>query len=161
MPDHRPRVGLVPLELRAIPEAGQAPSTTGHAIGVIDAVRQLYGHVGFHPPWICYFAFEAEQCVGTCGFTAPPHDNRVEIAYFTFPENEGRGLATRMASELVEIARKTSPDLVITAHTLPQDGASTAVLRKLGFAHVATTDHPEDGTIWVWQLGEKSGRNPQ
>jgi len=142
------------LELRAIPELGEAPSSNEHAFGVIVAVRQLYGRVGFQPPWICYLAFEAGRCVGTCGFTSPPRDNRVEIAYFTFPENEARGVATRMASELIKIARKSLPDLVITAHTLPKQGASTAVLRKLGFAHVATREHPEDGTIWEWQLAE-------
>ncbi|WP_171088953.1 GNAT family N-acetyltransferase [Usitatibacter rugosus] len=143
-----------PLILRAIPELDQPPSSSGDAHDVIATVQQLYGRVGFQPPWICYLAFEAERCVGTCGFTSPPRDNRIEIAYYTFPENESRGVATRMASGLIEIARESSPDLVITAHTLPKHGASTAVLRKLGFAHVATTEHPEDGTIWVWQLGD-------
>jgi len=154
MSNVRPQVGPVPLTLRAIPELGQAPSSSGDARDVIVAVRKLYGRVGFQPPWICYLAFEAERCVGTCGFTSPPHDNRVEIAYYTFSENEARGVATRMASELIEIARKSSRDLIITAHTLPRQGASTAVLRKLGFAHIATTEHPEDGTIWEWQLGD-------
>ncbi|WP_212758166.1 GNAT family N-acetyltransferase [Usitatibacter palustris] len=144
----------VRLTLRAISELGQAPSSNGDALAVIEEVRRLYGRVGFQPPWICYLAFEGERCVGTCGFTSPPHDDRVEIAYYTFPEDEARGVATRMASELVEIARKSSRDLVITAHTLPRQGASTAVLRKLGFAHVATKEHPDDGMIWVWQLGD-------
>ena len=60
---------------------------------VITSVQELYGRVGFQPPWICYLAFEGERRVGTCGFKSPPHDNRVEIAYYTFPEDEGRGIA--------------------------------------------------------------------
>ena len=148
-------MGTVPLILRAIPELGQAPSSGGHVLDVIVATQQLYGRVGFEPPWIGYLAFEADRCVGTCGFTSPPQSDRVEIAYFTFPENEARGIATRMASELIQIARNSSRDLVITAHTLPRQGASTAVLRKLGFAHVATIEHPEDGTVWEWQLGDE------
>jgi len=147
-------MGPVPLILRAIPESGQTPSPNGYVPDVIASVQQLYGRVGFQPPWICYLAYEAERCVGTCGFTSPPHDNRVEIAYYTFPEDEGRGVATRMASELVKMARNSSRDLIITAHTLPRQGASTAVLRKLAFVHAATREHPEDGTIWEWQLGD-------
>ena len=69
MSNVRPQVGPVPLTLRAIPELGQAPSSSGDARDVIVAVRKLYGRVGFQPPWICYLAFEAERCVGTCGFT--------------------------------------------------------------------------------------------
>lgn len=42
--------------------------------------------------------------VGTCGFKSSPDQGRVEIAYFTFPDFEGRGLATAMAGELLAIA---------------------------------------------------------
>ena len=148
---------LAPLILRPIPERGEAPSSDRNALDVVATVRQLYDRAGFEEPWICYLAFEGERCVGTCGFTSTPEDDRVEIAYYTFPGNESRGVATRMASALIEMARTASPGLLITAHTLPRHGASTAVLRKLGFAHVATREDPEDGTIWVWQRGQGSG----
>jgi hypothetical protein len=37
------------------------------------------------------FAIENGQLVGTCAFKTPPKNQQVEIAYFTFPGNEGRG----------------------------------------------------------------------
>jgi RimJ/RimL family protein N-acetyltransferase len=94
---------------------------------------------------------EDGSCVGTCGFKSVPRDGRVEIAYFSFPGNEGRGVATRMAAALVEIARGTDARVAVAAQTLPQESASTSVLKKLGFEHVDTLEHPEDGTVWEWR----------
>ena len=42
--------------------------------------------------------------------------------------------------------------VAMAAQTLPGRNASHRVLENLGFLHVATLDHPEDGTIWEWQL---------
>lgn len=74
------------------------------AAGVLDAMRDLYTRRGFQPPWIGYLAVEDGAVVGTCGFAAPPDDDVVEIAYFSFPGNEGCGLATRMAADLLALA---------------------------------------------------------
>ncbi len=38
------------------------------------------------------------------------------------------------------------------AHTLGEDSASTAVLRKTGFTVTEAIDDPEDGPIWRWDL---------
>lgn len=123
---------------------------------VISSTAELYASVGYMPPWIGYLAFEENQCVGTCAFKSPPQDNRVEIAYFTFPGHEGQGVATRMAQALVKIAFEAVPDLTIAAQTLPEEGASTNVLKKLGFQFTAELEHPEDGKVWEWRL--KSSR---
>ena len=92
--------------------------------------------------------------VGTCGFKSPPHDGRVEIAYFTFPEFEGCGFASAMAARLLAIARQHSSPIVVAAQILPERNASHKILEKLGFRHVETIDHPEDGRVWEWQLSE-------
>jgi RimJ/RimL family protein N-acetyltransferase len=76
--------------------------------------------------------------------------DRAEIAYFTFPDFEGRGLATQMARHLVDIALVTSPRITVAAQTLPQENASTTTLRKLGFVFKETLIHPEDGQVWEW-----------
>lgn len=110
-----------------------------------------YAKVGYVPPWTGYFAVTAGIAVGGGGFKEAPKDGRVEIAYFTVPEFEGRGFATRTASALVAIARLADPRLVIAAQTLPAENASTAILRKLGFRLDRTIDHPEDGKVWEWQ----------
>ncbi|MGI8897844.1 MAG: GNAT family N-acetyltransferase [Pyrinomonadaceae bacterium] len=86
-------------------------STLPLATEVVEATTQLYRAVGYEPPWGGYLAFENGACVGSCGFKSPPQTNRVEIAYFTFPGHEARGIATQMASELIRIAweRKLPP----------------------------------------------------
>ncbi|HEY5078225.1 MAG TPA: GNAT family N-acetyltransferase, partial [Opitutaceae bacterium] len=103
-------------------------------------------------PWVAYLGMERDACVGTCAFTGPPREGRVEIAYFTFPGHEGRGVATRMAGELVAIARTAAPEVLVTAHTLQEEGASTRILRRLGFVLEGPLTHPRDGPIWVWSL---------
>jgi RimJ/RimL family protein N-acetyltransferase len=119
---------------------------------VMSSTSELYSSAGYVPPWIGYLAFEDNQYVGTCAFKAPPQDNRVEIAYFTFPDYEGKGVATRMAQSLVKIAFEAIPELTIAAQTLPEENASTNVLKKLGFQFAVELEHPEDGKIWEWRL---------
>ena len=126
------------------------------ATEVAHAMAQLYTRVGFQPPWIGYLAVEDATCVGTCGFKSPPQNNRVEIAYFTFPGHEARGVATRMAKELIRIAIEQMPAVSISAQTLPEENASTSVLQKLKFRRVDIIEHPEDGIVWEWQLADDS-----
>lgn len=122
------------------------------AIGVLEATAQLYRSVGFQPPWICYVAVANDCVVGTCGFKSGPLDGRVEIAYFTFPGYEGKGVATQMARQLISIARDAQPELVVAAQTLPERNPSHRVLEKLGFSCKGSLQHPEDGTVLEWQI---------
>lgn len=123
---------------------------------VMSSTAELYTSAGYILPWIGYLALEEKQCVGTCAFKSPPENNRVEIAYFTFPEYEGQGVATRMAQTLIRIAFDTGPQLTIAAQTLPEENASTAILKKLGFQLVAELENSEDGKVWEWQLKNSS-----
>ena len=148
------------MELIAITENGDLakpmPSMPVMAAEVVEATTQLYGSVGYEPPWTGYLAFEDDTCVGACGFKSPPQNNRVEIAYFTFPGHESRGMATQMASELIRLAREKMPALTVAAQTLPEENASTSVLKKLRFRLVGALEHPEDGRVWEWQLSDAS-----
>lgn len=134
----------------ARPDANDAPE----AAPVVSATIQLYRTVGYQPPWTGYLAFEDDVCVGACGFKSPPQNNRVEIAYFTFPAHESRGLATQMAAELIAIGKAHAPDVRVTAQTLPEENASTSILKKLGFRLLGTVEHPEDGMVWEWELAD-------
>ncbi|MEO7660196.1 MAG: GNAT family N-acetyltransferase [Pyrinomonadaceae bacterium] len=144
------------LEFVAIPKDGEYESPETDAptavADVVGAMTALYGVSGYEPPWIGYLIKENGRFVGTCGFKSPPQYDRVEIAYFTFPEHESRGIATEMAAELIRMALDARPDVTIAAQTLPKESASTAILKKLNFAFVETVDHPEDGLVWEWQL---------
>jgi ribosomal-protein-alanine N-acetyltransferase len=148
------------LELIAITENGElakpVSSAPQVAAEVVEAMKQLYRAVGYEPPWIGYLAIENDTCVGTCGFKSPPQNNRVEIAYFTFPGHESRGVATRMASELIRLALDKMPAVTVAAQTLPEENASTSVLQKLRFRLVGTVEHPEDGLVWEWQFSDSS-----
>jgi len=126
------------------------------AVAVGLAYIGLYQNVGYQPPWLGYLAIIDGVCVGSCGFKSPPRDNRVEIAYFTFPAFEGRGLATQMAQALVEVSISAAPRVTIAAQTLPMESASTSILKKIGFKHARTLEHPEDGLVWEWHLAKHS-----
>jgi RimJ/RimL family protein N-acetyltransferase len=144
------------LELIAITESGELSKAISSlpemVAGIIDATTALYKSIGYQPPWLGYLGFEDGDCVGACAFKSPLQDNGVEIAYFTFPGHESRGVATRMASELIRLAHANAPAVRVRAQTLPEESASTSILRKLGFRLVGALEHPEDGLVWEWQL---------
>jgi RimJ/RimL family protein N-acetyltransferase len=117
-----------------------------------DQAAALYQRVSFVPPWVAYLTIRDGQAIGTCAFKSPPVDGRVEIAYFTFPDHEGQGLATEMARQLVQLAHETDRSLVVAAQTLPHENASTSILRKLGFNCVGTAQDDEAGEVWQWQV---------
>jgi len=144
------------LEFLAIGQDGAVDFDASRADGVvrevINAHAALYRDVGFVPPWIGYLARERGQFVGVSGFKAPAKNGSVEIAYFTFPGHEGRGVASKMARHLIALARETDPAIRITAMTTPQVNASTMILRKLGFTCHGEVQDPHDGKVWSWEL---------
>jgi RimJ/RimL family protein N-acetyltransferase len=112
----------------------------------------MYRRSGFEPPWVAYLVVDNERCVGTCAFKGAPRDGRVEIAYFTFPQYEGRGLATEMVKSLVAIARAQTPGITVAAQTLREENASVHILAKLGFRRVGTVQDDDAGPVWEWHL---------
>ena len=105
------------------------------------------------PEWGGYLVIDQEQAVviGTCGFKhGPEADGRVEIAYFSFPEFEGRGYATAMARELLKRALQSGTVREVIAHTLPERNASTRVLAKAGLHLVGEAYDAEAGKVWLW-----------
>lgn len=153
-----PSLRLVPISRSGSPDD---PSLSLHpqAREVCESTGALYTRAGFELPWIGYLAVEEGRVVGTCAFKGPPRAGAVEIAYFTFPEFEGRGRATAMARELVAAARAAAPGVAIVAHTRPAAGASTRILEKLGFAWSGAQTDPDDGEVWEWRL-EDGGAPP-
>lgn len=152
--DHSP-MQLVPIEDT---DAALSPAITVGSVAaeVVAATVALYSRRGYEPPWIGYLALKGSEFIGACGFAGPPKCGEAEIAYFTFPGNEGRGVATEMARELLRISRNAAShgSIRFIAHTLPEEGASTTVLRRLGFSLEGEVVLPEDGTVWKWsELG--------
>jgi ribosomal-protein-alanine N-acetyltransferase len=152
-PEHTPRergFRLVPIN-----ESG-APIEPLHAADpvvfeVMQATAALYQRKGFVPPWIGYLAIDGDTCIGSCGFNGPAADGVAEIAYFTFPGHEGRGVATRMAQALLWVTRNVGTERpTVIAHTLPEENASTAILRKLGLQCQGEVIDDENNQVWRW-----------
>lgn len=136
-------------EARPAEDVGQLPEM---AAEILEQTASLYSSAGYEAPWIGYLAVENGAVVGFCAFKSAPKDGEAEIAYATMPEHESRGVATAMARDLIRIATEAAPQVRITAQTLPEDNASTAILRKLGFRRRSDVQHPEDGLVWDWAL---------
>lgn len=106
-------------------------------------------------PWGGYLALEGatRRVVGSCGFKGGPDaSGGVELAYFTFPGEEGRGIASAMVDALVQAATPAAAGAVrFIAHTLPERNASGRVLEKAGFACTGPVVDPEDGSVWRWE----------
>jgi hypothetical protein len=80
--------------------------------------------------WAGHLSFDikTKNIVGTCAFKGPPGDGIVEIA-----QNSG-GVRE------------------VIAHTLPEENASTKILRDNRFSFVGDVVDPDDGKVWLWKL---------
>jgi ribosomal-protein-alanine N-acetyltransferase len=90
---------------------------------------------------------------GVCGYTGPPNTQGVvEVAYGIAPSFRGQGLATWAAAELIRRAFEDVRVRVVCAHTLPEENASTRVLKKVGMTFVGLDEDVDAGTVWRWEL---------
>lgn len=122
------------------------------AVQACNATACLYQTTGFVSPWVGYLAIYENQFVGACAFKSPPRDGTIEIGYITFPDFEGKGVATSMVRRLLEIVRSDMPQLSVTVQTASEKNASNTILKKYGFQFAGTIDDAEEGTLWEWKL---------
>jgi RimJ/RimL family protein N-acetyltransferase len=127
------------------------------AVAACGATAAMYERTGFLRPWIGYLVQQDDELVGTCAFKTRPQTGQVELAYYTFAGHEGKGLATWMARQLVRIAQDADRHVMITAQTLPEENASTTILRKIGFSRTGTAHDADAGEVWQWQLQSATG----
>jgi [ribosomal protein S5]-alanine N-acetyltransferase len=125
---------------------------------LINSMNEYYPKIGFNKPWVGYFIFKNDQVVGTGGFTGQPKNGKVEIAYWTFKEFEGQGVASFACKELISIARKTDPTLTIIAKTAPEHNTSTKILQKNGFELSEIVQDDEIGDAWLWICATEENR---
>ncbi len=119
---------------------------------LINSMDEYYQKIGFNIPWVGYFVFRNNQVVGTGGFTGHPKDGKVEIAYWTFKEFEGQGIASFACKELITSSKNTDPTITITAKTAPEHNASTKILQNSGFEVSELVQDEEIGNSWLWTL---------
>ena len=121
-------------------------------------------------PWGRYLALAGTDLVGGGGFAGPPVAGRVEIGYFSLPDQQRRGHGRRTAAELLRIAHQADPSLTVIAHTKRQPDAhpvrspSARILRSLGFGSPRAAHDSALGAVWCWtwaapeRLGQVGGR---
>lgn len=101
-----------------------------------------------------FFVCPTERAlVGNGGFSAPPNDaGEVEIGYEIAPTFHNKGYATAAAGALVELAFSRGEVSALVAHTLAQENASNAVLKKIGMYMVSELPSAEVGKVWKWSI---------
>jgi ribosomal-protein-alanine N-acetyltransferase len=118
----------------------------------------LRGHPAIADWWTYLFIHrDLELLIGTGGFHGGP-DKRgmVEIGYGIAPRYTGRGFATQAAEGLVHFAFQHPEVRMVDARTLPEEGASTAILRKIGMKTIGHARDPEAGQVWLWRIERKN-----
>jgi ribosomal-protein-alanine N-acetyltransferase len=115
----------------------------------LEAARRTSGD-----EWGTHLFFDDDldgALVGFGGWKGAPVAGAAELGYAVSPARQGRGLATDVVAVLVERARAAGV-ATVTAHTLGEVNASTAVLTKSGFSRGPDVVDEELGTIWRWEL---------
>ena len=116
---------------------------------------EFYKRVGFNPPWICYYAEENGELIGSAAFKGRPVNSTVEIAYGTFESHRQKGIGTKICRQLVELSLAYDPSVRITARTLPEHNYSTKILEKNKFILLGMVNDPEDGDVWEWEYKKR------
>jgi RimJ/RimL family protein N-acetyltransferase len=111
-----------------------------------------YWSIGYHPPWIGYYASLDGELVGSAGFKGKPVEGKVELAYGTFPSFQRKGIGAAICKALVTLAQNTDPSVRITARTLPTENYSTRILKKNSFVCLGEVIDPDDGEVWEWEF---------
>ncbi len=144
------------MELIAINRDGRperdVPGLPETATQILQAMRQHYAKFGFEPPWVGYLALEGRQCRGFGVFRGAPEKQHVEMAWYTFPEFRGRGVATALVRQLVRLARGQDARLTLLVQTPAASTAASDVLEKFGFSLIGEQPDPDEGRVWEWSL---------
>ena len=111
-----------------------------------------YPKIGFNLPWVAYLILQQNQVVGLGSFKGQPKDGKVEIAYWTFSESEGQGIASFACKELIKISQNDDPKVIITATTAAEHNASTKILKNNKFIFTEIVQDEEIGDAWLWTL---------
>ena len=109
-----------------IPDSFRTPSVET----LINEVKAHYQRDGFTRPWICFLVFEDRQCVGICGFKAPPKDGKVQLIYSTLPAKTDA--APFLVRKLIEITEYRDRNAVMILRTPKNENPETHFLKGLG-----------------------------
>lgn len=111
---------------------------------VLDETAHMVGHAGFHGP------------PGTNGAGVP---DAVEIGYTIFDRFRRSGYATEAVRALIAWAREQGITTII-ASIAPDNEASLAIVRRLGFVPAGEQRDEEEGLELVFRLDSAASSKP-
>ena len=127
------------------------PGWTAQFPGIVRYCLQRL-ETGDDPAWSIHLFFDDQRggaLVGNGGWKGMPVDGQAELGYAVAPACRNQGIASGAVAVLLAQARRAGLRTVL-AHTLREPSASTRVLERAGFRHVA--DEHEDGVpVWRWE----------
>jgi RimJ/RimL family protein N-acetyltransferase len=124
-----------------------------------DRLRVFRGEFDLDRDYV-YGILSRDECLvlGSSGLHTRRDQYGLEIGYWIRQSHVGRGLATEAGAALVKVAFDVAKVTRVEIHCRPDNVASAAVPRKLGFAHEGTlreVSHDADGTehdSMIWAL---------
>lgn len=144
-----PDIKLIPIQERF--EDNQEFMNHPDCKASLEMSVLFYVKVGYRVPWIGYYASMNNKFVGAAGFKGKPINDKVEIAYGTFPAFQKMGIGTEMCRQLVMLALTTNPSVRISARTLMEDNYSVRILKNNNFQWHGVVVDPDDGEVWEWE----------
>ncbi len=132
------------------PESGWA--TDFPAEGDVTAAKYAqFVPTSKHEPWFApWFVIADGLIVGMLGFKGEPLANVLEVGYSIVPSAQGRGVATRALSELLDLVRGRG--ITVIAEAATWNAPSEAILRRLHFIETGRRYDGDDGDVVVWRL---------
>ena len=83
---------------------------------------------------------ESGNIIGHCGIR-PINDGRIEILYAYTPDVWGKGYATEAGKAVIAYAKEHFNLKEVIAMSYPQNKASIAVIKKMGFENIGQEEH--------------------
>jgi RimJ/RimL family protein N-acetyltransferase len=130
---------------------------------LVELVRQWRAHFDLDQDYV-YGIWDPgeERVLGGTGLHTRAGARALEIGYWIHADHINRGLATEAAAALTRVAFEVNQVQRVEIHNDPENVASAAVPRKLGFVHEATLrqrttgpdGEPRDAMIWTLLASE-------
>lgn len=144
--------GEVPAQVQGRHAASSLPPEFV-AVRALALQREAAARVGSNGlAGAVFYMLRDTRVVGSCGFKDAAEDGWAEIGYGVAPEHQRQGVATQAVAALCALAFAGGSVKSVRACIEPDNAASIALARRLGFV-AGSPVIEEDGTcVVVWTL---------
>jgi RimJ/RimL family protein N-acetyltransferase len=138
----------MPAALHGLHAAGALPpafaAQRALALQAAEAARPLAGAL--------YYVCQGDRVVGSCGFKDAADEGWVEVGYGVAAGYQGCGVGTQALRALCSIAFEGGQIHAVRACIEPDNAASAALARKLGFVAGSLVIEEDGSCVMVWTL---------